>query len=156
MPKWISKIREGLIQEKTGVQFFKFSIVGFMNTALDFSVLNLLILIFGLRGSVIRYVIFTAAAVLISFTNSFIWNKNWTFRSNTPVGRIKKEFLLFFLIAGTGMLWNITTATAVYATIEYVFPSIPDLISANAGALSALIVVILWDFLGYKYIVFKK
>ncbi len=143
-------------RESIGTQFFRFSLVGVLNTTLDFLVLNVLILTIGLGETVTRYVIFTVIAVLISFTNSFFWNKNWTFKIDVPVKNMKKAFFLFFLIAGLGLVWNVITATAVYALLEHLYPDIPGIISANTGALCALIVVVIWDFLGYKYVVFKK
>ncbi len=142
--------------KKTKLQFMKFFITGLLNTVIDFSVLNLLIIIFGLGEGVLNYFIFKTIAVLAAITNSFYWNKNWVFKKKSSGKQFGKEICSFFLVAIAGMGLNVIIATVVYSFMKVNFPHFPELINANIGAASSLVVVMIWDFLGYKFLVFKK
>jgi len=69
---------------------------------------------------------------------------------------MKKEMGSFFLIAFIGMGLNVMVATIVFSTLKNTLPGITDEIHANLGALTGLVIVMIWDFLGYKFVVFKK
>jgi len=141
---------------KTRDQFIKFFLTGLLNTVIDFSILNLLILLFGLGTTNLNYFIFKTTSVLFAVTNSFFWNKKWVFKTKTSGKKMKKEMGSFFLIAFIGMGLNVMVATIVFSTLKNTLPGITDEIHANLGALTGLVIVMIWDFLGYKFVVFKK
>lgn len=61
-------------------QFSKFLVVGFMNTAIDFGILNLLMWLTGVyKGQWI--ILLNATAFAVAVINSYLWNKYWTFRA---------------------------------------------------------------------------
>lgn len=60
------------------LRFVKFALIGLSNTALAFVVFNLLAVRLGLPGFWSN-----AAAWLVGFANSFIWNRKWTFADRT-------------------------------------------------------------------------
>ena len=139
---------------KTGLQFCKFCIVGVINTTIDFFVFNLLIFIFGI-GSALSYFVIRSIAFLIGVTNSFFWNKNWVFKKYSSE-KTKKEAFLFFLIAIVGFTLNGIVSTLAFVNLSHYLAYLPEIINANLGALVGLVFVVLWDFWGYKMIVFKK
>ncbi len=133
-------------------QFGKFIPIGVSNTAIDFGVLNLLILITGATKGYM-YSVFIALAFLVAVTNSYLWNKFWTFDSR---GRkdIHKEFAKFLMVAGVGLAIKVATATYVVNMIEPMW-GLSDIVWANIGSLVSLVVMVVWDFFGYKYLVFN-
>ena len=92
--------------------------------------------------------VFTCAIV-----NSYLWNKFWTFE-DLDMAQAGKQFVRFIIVASIGLLINVVIATIVVNFINV--ESISSRVWANVGALSSLTAVVLWDFLGYKFIVFRK
>lgn len=134
---------------KTCKQFIKFCLVGTLNTVIDFFVFNVLSLFFGLAG--FNYIIFKSISFVVASGNSFLWNKNWVFNKQ---GKNSKMLPLFFFIAFTGLIINSLTATIVFEILKET--DISTAIAANIGVACGVVVVVLWDFLGYKFLVFKK
>lgn len=134
-------------------EFFKFLFIGLLNAVIDFSILNILIFAFGLGKTSINYIIFEFFAFLVACTHSFFWNKNWVFKKQQSSQSAKIELSLFYLIAGTGLLFNVLIATIFFSTLQNYLSKI---IAANLGDIIGSISVAIWDFLGYKFIVFKK
>ncbi len=134
-------------------QFGKFASVGFANTAVDFGILNLLMLLFGITGG-IYYSIFKGASFIGAVIHSYFWNKFWTFKKKT-VEQVGGEFMQFLVVSLIGLGINIGIASLI---VNYV--SSPAGISAtawaNIGAAMAIGVGLIWNFFGYKFIVFKK
>ena len=128
-------------------QFGKFFVVGLSNTFLDLGVLNFLIYItnitHGFYFAVFKFISFVCAVI-----NSFFWNKNWTFQK-------QGNFFLFLLVVSGSALLNVGWA---FYMVDVV--GAPNGISAklwdNIAALSSVFLVLTWNFLGMKYIVFKK
>ncbi len=129
-------------------QIIKFVIVGVGNTLVDLIVLNLLISIAGIASGA-PFVIFKAISFLVAATNSYFWNKRWTFRSD------KKVFIQFFVISTVGLLLNVGAASFLVNIIGPQF-EISKTIWANIGAACGTLIVMTWNFLGYKFIVFKR
>ncbi|MCH7664236.1 MAG: GtrA family protein [Chloroflexi bacterium] len=90
----------------------------------------------------------------IAVVNSFFWNKFWTFEKK-GTEKSGKEFGVFYLVTGTGFLLNVGIFTLVINVIGPQFGIAPKL-WANLAALAAIIAVSMWNFFGYKFIVFKK
>lgn len=134
-------------------QLAKFVLVGALNTFVDLGVLNLLMFIFSISAGWL-YSVFKAISFTCSVIHSYFWNKFWTYgKKDTKVGA--GEFGKFFLIAGIGFFLNVGIASFVVNVIDPQFGLSPE-IWANVGAIIATICVFMWNFLGYKFIVFKK
>ncbi|MGC9968582.1 MAG: GtrA family protein [Minisyncoccia bacterium] len=133
-------------------QFGKFAAVGVLNTFVDIGVLNLEILALGTPAAW-PYRIMKTISFLAATTNSFLWNKFWTFGSREPAS--SSETIKFYLVAVGGFLLNVGVASYVFSGIAAPASISPNL-WANIGALAGVAAAFLWDFLGYKYIVFKK
>jgi putative flippase GtrA len=133
-------------------QFAKFAAVGTLNSFVDFGVLNLLIFLTQIASGW-GYTIFKTISFLSATTNSYFWNRSWTFESKEKpqIGEAAK----FYIIAIIGGFLNITIASYVVNGIsrpEFITPNL----WANIGALCGIFSALLWNFLGYKFIVFKK
>ena len=133
-------------------QAAKFALVGALNTFVDLGVLNTFILLTGAAtGS--SYVLFKGVSFAAALTNSYFWNKHWTFESTgRQVGR---ELLQFAGVSIIGFVLNIATAHVVVNVIGPQGGLAPTLWS-NIGALAAVLVALFWNFIGYKFWVFKR
>ena len=134
-------------------QAVKFILVGALNSFVDLGVLNFLMFLTGVASGWF-FSIFKALSFSVSVIHSYFWNKYWTFgRKETRPGL--REFVQFFAIAGIGFFLNVGIASLVVNIIKPQFGLSPEL-WANIGAIIAIICVAAWNFLGYKFIVFKK
>jgi putative flippase GtrA len=133
-------------------QFGKFAAVGTLNTLIDLGVLNFLILLTDISvGS--TYSGFKAISFLIATTNSYLWNKFWTFQSPTPV--TGKEYVKFLGLTLIATAINVSIASLIVNVI-----GAPDGVNlklwANIGALIGVFVSFILNFLNYRFIVFKN
>jgi len=132
-------------------QIARFIVVGGLNTFLDFAVLNLLIALSGIVSGV-GFSSFKGISFLVAVTNSYFWNKYWTFESKVTK---KLEFLQFLVVSTIGLFINVGVASFIVNVIGPVGAISPTL-WANIGALVAVASSLTWNFLGYKFIVFHK
>jgi len=129
-------------------QVVRFVVVGISNTAIDFIVLNILIFATGIATGT-PFTLFKGISFVAAVSNSYFWNKRWTFKSD------KKVFLQFFTIAAIGFGLNVATASFVVNSIGPQF-GLPEHLWANVGAAIGTAIVMIANFLGYKFLVFKK
>lgn len=133
-------------------QAAKFALVGALNTFVDLGVLNTFILVTGTAAGP-SYVLFKAVSFAAALTNSYFWNKHWTFESTGR--KVGRELLQFAGVSIVGFLLNVITAHVVVNIIGPQAGLAPTLWS-NIGALAAVLVALFWNFVGYKFWVFKR
>lgn len=140
---------------KIAYQFIKCSLVGAINTAIDMGVFAALVHFTEIfEGPTIKT--FITISFSCAVLNSFIWNKYWTFRSKSKNNKeLLKQVILFIIIALVGWRIKIYTAGYVINTVGPMFGIGKELWS-NLGNVSAIFLTIIWDFVGYKLVVFKK
>ena len=130
-------------------QFLRFCVVGISNTAIDFAVLNLLLWLYPTTNAweILGY---NSAAVLLGSTNSFFWNKYWTFRRRNPV--TSQEVYRFLVIAGATTLMS----DALLSLLNGAFPGVlrGSLLGANILKLGAIIGTLFVSFFGMRLWVF--
>ncbi|HEX7586053.1 MAG TPA: GtrA family protein [Patescibacteria group bacterium] len=147
-------------------QIAKFGVIGVLNTLVDLGILSVLIflfrslfgtkagdIIFPLMG-ITFYSIYKSASFIAANINSYYWNKYWTF-DQTIKEKNRSEFLQFFAVSIVGFLVNVTVASVVFKSVTPFAGFNSDqwgLIGAAAGSILGLV----WNFIGYKFIVFKK
>lgn len=134
------------------LQFGKFAAVGTLNTLLNFAVLNTLILFTGSSGGW-KFTGFTVVAFFVATTNSYFWNKFWTFQSRVPLGW--EEYGRFALFTLGGVLLNSGTAHLIVNIIKPQWGVAPEL-WANIGAFGGVVVSFMWNFIAYRKIVFRN
>jgi putative flippase GtrA len=144
-----------LLKEKILIiyQFAKFVLVGALNTFIDFGILNLLIWATGIAIG-LHYSLFKAISFFVAATNSYFWNKHWTFEKKDSIFA-SGEFVKFLVVTFIGFLINVGTASLVVNVIGPQY-GIGETLWANIGAFAAVFVAFIWNFLGSKLIVFKK
>ncbi len=133
-------------------QFGKFAAVGTLNTFVDIGVLNLEILLVG-TPAIWGFRFMKGISFIAATTNSFLWNKFWTFNSREPAN--VPQTVKFYTAAVIGFLLNVGFASYVFSSVSRPMAVSPNT-WANVGALAGVAAAFLWDFLAYKLWVFKK
>ncbi len=134
-------------------QLYKFVLAGSLNTFIDIGILSLLMYVFGIYAG-LGFSLFKAVSFITATTNSYLWNKFWTFRKPKTV-KPEKEFFQFFIISVFGFAINLGTASVI---VNAIGPQFSFSLAAWGiiGGIAASFVGLTWNFLGYKFIVFKK
>lgn len=132
---------------KKHVEKIKFIIVGGANTVLDFALLFLFTNI-GIDKIIANY-FSTSIAMLFSF----FANKSFTFKDTSE--KKKRQFVLFIIVTLTGLwvlqpliIWGVTSLTASYISSNE--------ISLFIAKLIATIATLIWNYLLYSRLIFKK
>ena len=130
-------------------QFGKFAVVGFANTAIYWTIINVLV-----RNpesvSNLAYYLIASVAFIASTSHSFIWNKFWSFEKKSRE-HIKRESFEFFVVTGGGFLIN----TGVATLVKSLGPATALWVGIAAPA-AATATTMFWNFFGYKLVVFGK
>lgn len=134
-------------------QMAKFMLVGALNTMVDLGVLNFLMWASGIYAGIF-YSVFKGISFLTASTNSYFWNKHWTFGKKEEAFA-HQEYIKFLIIVGIGFLINVGIATFVVNIVGPQF-GISEELWANVGAFFAVFFAWIWNFTGAKFIVFKK
>ncbi len=134
-------------------QFGKFAAIGFTNAAVDFGILNLLIAL-TLATSGYVYSVFKSISFVIAVTHSYFWNKYWSFDAGKSGGG-GLEFAKFFAVMVVSFIINVGVATFIVNFITPIYGLSPE-IWANVGAGIGSAAALIFSFLGFKIIVFKK
>ncbi len=156
---------------KTTEQAGRFVIVGILNTLIDYFILNILVF-FGFTAVLMilgqKFLIANIISVFVAMINSFVLNKKWTFQSEG--GNIYLEIIKFFITTIIGMF---VINQIIFNSFYYGFPSISSLVVSvvhflnlnnifsdnfiilNFSKSIATVASLIWNFLGYKFFVFK-
>ncbi len=134
-------------------QIAKFAAVGAFNTFLNWGVVNLLMAITQIFTGPM-FILFNGIAFLAANTASYFWNKYWTFSSGSN-DKATGNFLQFFAVTliGLGVLELVSYVIVAYVTHPSVFTPARW---ANVGVALGTLLALVWNFIGYKFIVFKK
>lgn len=134
------------------LQITKFAEVGMMNTVLDFGILNLLLFLTS-KNSGFWVLLFNTTSFSLAVVNSYFWSKNWTFEESQTKNNIS-QFMQFVLVTLVGLVLN----DGMVSVFQWI--GTPANISANQwlnmSKVLATFVSLVWNFLGYKLIVFRK
>lgn len=135
-------------------QFAKFSVTGLLNYSVDLGILNSLILFTG-NTSDFALVGFRIISAAMAVSNSFGWNRWWTFaKPEAERGSILHEYTKFIGASLIGIAINF----GVYFIIVILIEPIGGLSIerwANVGTLAGATVGLAFNFVSYKKFVFK-
>jgi putative flippase GtrA len=136
-------------------QLSKFAAVGFLNTAINFGVLNSASILTGITSGLLAGGI-NVPGTIVAASNSYVWNKLWVFRK--PDTQVDKNFFndvpKFALITFIGLGANSLIIVAFTSYLDPMF-GVTKEVWLNIGKFIATVIGVLIDFLGYKFIVFK-
>lgn len=141
---------KNLLKKLKNNQAFWFSVIGGINTALDFIILFVLVS-FGVKIFIAN--IFSTGT---TFIISFLMNKKITFKSvSNNKKELIREMVLFILVTlfGLWVIQNIVISTAM-PIFENLLKN--KRISLLLSKLIATIFSLIWNFILYKKVVFKK
>lgn len=134
-------------------QFGKYAAIGFTNAAVYFGILNLLIYYTGIASG-FWYPIFVTVAFIAGTVHSYIWNKYWAFEAaESSEGR--REFVKFIVVSILAGLVNIGIASFVVNGLNPMF-GLSETSWANIGGVAGSAIALIFSFIGFKMIVFKK
>lgn len=143
-----SQVR-GRIKKADIWQFLRFCIVGTSNAVIDFGVLNLLLWLYPTTNPW-KTLEYNSIAVLLASTNSFFWNKYWTFQKRDAI--TFQEVYRFIVIAASTTLMNDSLMLALGRAFPGIMSS--SLLGANMLKLSAIIGTMSVSFFGMRLWVF--
>ena len=132
-------------------QFGKFVAVGFLNTALDFAVLNILSMASGITSGFLVAGI-NIPGFAVASVNAYLWNKLWVFRDRRAGEGLFCDFPRLLAITFVGMLIN---SAIVYGMTAAIDPrlGLGEDVWLNIAKAFATVVALVWNFVGYKYLV---
>ena len=134
-------------------QLAKFGLIGVANTVVDLGIYNLFIYLSDVSSGYL-IVVFKSFSVLAAIVNSYVWNKFWSFEKK-EVHNVGEEFTQFLMVSLVGLLLNVGI-TAFVVNVIGAPAGVAEKTWANVGGLTASILVLTWNFIGYKFFVFKK
>ncbi|HNZ84056.1 MAG TPA: GtrA family protein [Candidatus Pacearchaeota archaeon] len=135
-------------------QFAKFLLVGSSNVMIDMGTIELLQRFFG--GMVVKqfYPIMVTVSFLVSSTNSFLWNKFWSFEKKDTQDKVG-EAVKFYTVTIVGYLLKVGISSFIAKGVAPIAGLTHEAWNVSADFLASII-VFMWNFLGYKFLVFKK
>ena len=136
-------------------QFSKYAAIGAMNSALDLGIFNFLSLTFQVFSGPTLLVLNTIS-FMTAVTNSYFWNTFWSFKTESVA-------VASVSVAKYGKFLGVTVVgLAINSLIVYVITTliaVPGNFTPgqweNVAKLSAVIPNLIWNFLGYKFFIFK-
>jgi putative flippase GtrA len=150
-------------------QISRYVAAGFLSFAIDFGILNTLIFFTGITAGG-GFALIKGGGYLIANINAYLWNKYWVFKKYNPnkpitVNSIVGEYATFLSVSVVGFIINVSIATFLVGDvflfgiffIHGVGPQfgLSPKVWANVAAIVATAVAIIWNFTGYKFIVFN-
>ena len=134
-------------------QLVRFVVVGVINTGIDFLILNIE-MFFTHITSGSGMILQNAISFGLATINSYYLNKSWTFSDKDK----KKEGIKFAQFLTVSLIGIIINSLIVYLITSFIPPmfGVNPQLWANIAKLAATAISLIWNFLGYKFIVFKK
>jgi len=135
-----------LLSQVLSQRVLRFAIVGAFNTLVNFIILNISFYELGI-SKISSNIVATSCALIISF----YLNRNFVFAHK---GHWLKQFLTFAIVTAIGTL---AINNLVYIVALHLLKSVSsDFIQINGSAVIATLFSMVWNYTGYRLIVFKK
>jgi putative flippase GtrA len=141
-----------LTNKKEQTRFLRFMAVGIVGAVIDFGTFNLLNVLLHVPFIIAQAISFTLAVI-----SNFIWNRYWTYPDSRSKP-ITRQLVQFFAVNIIGLLirtlligWlqNVIRQASI-AILPAGFLS-PDFVANNLSLATAIIVVMLWNFIVNRY-----
>ena len=127
----------------------RFALTGIFADVVDIKAFQLFALISPAYALVLK-----GTSFLIAMAIKYLGNKYWAFEKHEKDG-MKKEIIQFFLLTMVGLALNVGS---FYYFVTVLGPQFSISIKAwtELSIIFAALVAAVWNFLGYKFVVFKK
>lgn len=136
-------------------QLAKFCLIGAFFAIIDLIVLNVLLEYFGIsKDEGVKYAVFVATSFIIATTLKYIADKYWAFEKASRK-QMGLEFGKFFIITLISGVIQVGVASFIFSVAPSSF-EMSELVAGNVGKIGGIIIASGWNFLGYKFIVFKS
>ena len=134
-------------------QLAKFILIGAFFAIFDLLIFNLLMLWFGITDKGPKYLIFVGTSFIIATSVKYIADKYWAFEKKEG-SKALAEFVGFFVVT----LISGAIQIGIAALVSNTSPLLGMTVSAwaNIGKISGIVIASAWNFIGYKFFVFKK
>lgn len=146
-----------ITSKRERIRFFKFSIVGVTGTIVDFGIMNLLSLVFGMPLVWSQALSFSTAVI-----NNFLWNRLWTFPESKTKGA-QKQLVQFVIINIIGILirtpiisWLDRILLNLLNSININLPVENYVLSQNLALAISITIVFFWNFFSNRYWTFNN
>ena len=134
-------------------QLAKFVLVGAFFAVFDLIILNSLMAYFGItKEEILKYSIFVVVSFTIATIFKYFANKYWAFEKFEKE-RMEKEFGIFFLITAISGIIQVSVASLLF---KFLILAVSPLLAGNIGKILGIVVASVWNFICYKFLVFKK
>jgi putative flippase GtrA len=134
-------------------QLAKFVLVGAFFAVFDLIILNSLMAYFGItKDEILKYSIFVIISFIVVTTFKYFANKYWAFEKMEKE-RMEKEFGIFFLVTAISGIIQVGVASLLF---KFLILIVSPLLAGNAGKILGIVVASIWNFICYKFLVFKK
>lgn len=166
-------------EHNEALQVGRFGLVGVLNTVVDFVVLNILaatilpkslilgsVTIFGTNYTITGLIIAGLISGTIAMINSFIFNMRFTFRAR-KVDALHATYFFVFTMIGVYIfrpillkfftdVWTWPVLTADHISTFLHLPLSQLFVERNVALAVTILLVLVYNYLIYKYIVFTK
>ncbi|KKQ68603.1 MAG: hypothetical protein A2626_02890 [Candidatus Nealsonbacteria bacterium RIFCSPHIGHO2_01_FULL_38_55] len=134
-------------------QLAKFLLIGALFAVFDLAILNGLMEYFNATSG-IKYLIFVSISFIIATSVKYFVDKFWAFEKSSA-DKVGSEFGLFFAITAISAGIQIGIAHIIVNVIGARLGLNP-LVLGNVGKIAGIAIASAWNFIGYKFFVFKK
>lgn len=134
-------------------QFGKYSAIGLTNAAIDFGILNLFIALTGSTAG-LAFALFKGVSTAVAVVHSYILNKYWAFEAGASRGG-RSEIIKFIGVSLVAIGVNVAVASFVVNFVQPQFGISPE-IWANLGAVAGSASALIFSFIGFSKIVFRR
>lgn len=138
-------------------EFAKFGAVGAANFSIDIGVYNILLSLTE-KESALLVDVFAVISFCFAVTNSYFWNKYWSFSKNGQKSS-KREFHLFIVVSVIGALLStgiVHLLVNIIGTPSWVPSEDPGMLWKSIAKVFGTIIVLVWNFVGYRFFVFNR
>jgi putative flippase GtrA len=105
------------------------------------------------KDSGLKYSLFVAISFVIATTVKYVADKYWAFEKSEK-GQMGVEFVKFFLITLVSGVIQVGVASVVFKALSS--SGMTDVVLGNVGKISGIAIASVFNFICYKFIVFKK
>lgn len=134
-------------------QLAKFILIGAFFAVFDLIIFNFLLEYFNVsKNDNLKYAIFVGISFVIATSIKYIADKYWAFEKSES-RQMGSEFSKFFIVTLISGVIQIGVASFVFNIAAVL---LGGLVGGNIGKIAGIAVASVWNFIGYKFFVFKK